>query len=124
MGAVLSCSVVSICNPMDCSLPDSVHGDSPGNKTGVGCHAFLQGIFLTQGSNLDLLHCRRIFLPSEPPEKPKNSGVGISSPGDLPDPGIEMGSPALQADSLSAALPGKFTRILKYKFFNCQKPKF
>ena len=30
---------------MDCSLPDSsVHGDSPGKDTGVGCHALLQGI--------------------------------------------------------------------------------
>ena len=25
--------------------------DSPGKNTGVGCHALLQGIFLTQGSN-------------------------------------------------------------------------
>ena len=25
--------------------------DSPGKNTGVGCHSFLQGIFLTQGSN-------------------------------------------------------------------------
>ena len=30
--------------------------DSPGKKTGVGCHALLQGIFLTQESNLCLLH--------------------------------------------------------------------
>ena len=29
------------------------------------------------------------------------------SPKDLPDPGIEPGSPALQADSLPAKLPGK-----------------
>ena len=29
--------------------------DSPGKSTGVGCHALLQGIFLTQGSNLQLL---------------------------------------------------------------------
>ena len=29
------------------------------------------------------------------------------SPGDLPDPGIEPGSPALQADSLSSEPPGK-----------------
>ena len=28
-------------------------------------------------------------------------------PGDLPDPGIELGSPALKADSLPAELPGK-----------------
>jgi hypothetical protein len=34
--------------------------DSPGKNTGVGCHFFLQGIFLTQGSNPDLLHCRQI----------------------------------------------------------------
>ena len=43
--------------------------DSPGKNTGVGCHSLLQGIFLTQGSNLGLLHCRQI-LPSEPPGKP------------------------------------------------------
>ena len=28
---------------------------SPGKSTGVGCHDVLQGIFLTQGSNLRLL---------------------------------------------------------------------
>ena len=27
-------------------------------NTGVGSHSLLQGIFLTQGSNLGLLHCR------------------------------------------------------------------
>ena len=47
---------------MDCSLPGScVHGDFPGKNTGVGCHALLQGIFPTQGSNPGLLHCRRIL---------------------------------------------------------------
>ena len=29
----------------------------PGKKTRVGCHSLLQGIFLTQESNLGLLHC-------------------------------------------------------------------
>ena len=29
--------------------------DSPGKNTGVGCHALLQWIFLTQGLNLGLL---------------------------------------------------------------------
>ena len=40
--------------------------DSPGKNTGVGCHALLQGIFPTQGSNpylLYLLHCRRVLYP-------------------------------------------------------------
>ena len=35
--------------------------NSPGKNTGVGCHALLQGIFLTQGWNLGLLHYRQIF---------------------------------------------------------------
>ena len=34
--------------------------DSPGQNTGVGCHFHLQGIFPTQGSNPDLLHCKWI----------------------------------------------------------------
>ena len=39
----------------------------------------------------------------------KNTGVSchFPSPGDLPDPGIEPGSPALQAGSLLAELQGK-----------------
>ena len=34
--------------------------NSPGKSTGVDCHFLVQGIFPTQGSNLGLLHCRRI----------------------------------------------------------------
>ena len=44
--------------------------NSPGKNTGVGSHSLLQGIFLTQGSNLDLPHCRQILLLYEPPGKP------------------------------------------------------
>ena len=33
--------------------------NSPGKNTGVGCHSLLQGIFLTQGLNPGLLHCRQ-----------------------------------------------------------------
>ena len=35
------------------------------------------------------------------------SWLPFPSPGDLPDPGIEPGSPALQADSLPTELQGK-----------------
>ena len=49
---------------MDCSPPgSSVHGDSPAKNTGVGCRAFLQGNFLTQGLNPHLLNCRWILVP-------------------------------------------------------------
>ena len=57
-------SCPTLCDPVDCSLPgSSVHGilHSPGKNTEVGCHALLQGIFLTPGSNPTLLHCRWIL---------------------------------------------------------------
>ena len=44
--------------------------DFPGKNTGVGCHALLQGIFPTQGSNpylLCLLHRQEGSLPLAPP---------------------------------------------------------
>ena len=67
-------SCLTLCDPMDCSPPgSSVHGDSPGKNTGVGCHALLQGIFPTQGSNLGLLHllpCQEVSLPVAPLGKP------------------------------------------------------
>ena len=55
-------SCLTLCDPMDCRLPDtSVLGDSPGKITGVGCHALLHGTFPTQGLNPSLLHCRQIL---------------------------------------------------------------
>ena len=35
------------------------------------------------------------------------SGLPFPSPGDLPDPGVEPGSPALEADALTSEPPGK-----------------
>ena len=41
-------SCLTLCDPMVCSPPgSSVLWDSPSKNTGVGCHALLQGIFLT-----------------------------------------------------------------------------
>ena len=40
------------------------------------------------------------------------SGLPFPSPGELPNPGIEPGSPALQADALTAELPGKSQHYL------------
>ena len=58
-------SCLTLCNPMYSSPPgSSVHRDSPGKNTGVGCQALLQGIFPIQGSNpylLRLLHFRWIL---------------------------------------------------------------
>ena len=55
-------SCLILCNPMDCSPSgSSVHGDSPGKNTGVGCHALLQEIVPTEGSNPGLPHCRQVL---------------------------------------------------------------
>ena len=50
-----ACLVTQSCpalfDAMDCNPPGSlVHGDSPGKNIGVGCHAFLQGVFPIQVS--------------------------------------------------------------------------
>ena len=67
-------SCLTLRDDMDCSLSgSSVPWDSPGKNTGVGCRALIQGIFLTQGSNmclLSLLHWQADSLLPAPPTKP------------------------------------------------------
>ena len=55
---------LTLCNPMDCSPSNRLPSpwDCPGKSTRVGWHFFLQGIFLTQESDLHILplsHWRR-----------------------------------------------------------------
>ena len=55
-------SCPTLCDPMDCKAPRLLYlWNSSGKYTGVSSHSLLQGIFLTQGSNLGLLHCRQIL---------------------------------------------------------------
>ena len=98
------------------------------------CHSLLQEIFLTQGSNLHLLHWKGILyhqatreacacmlshfshvrffvtlwtvahqapLSMGFPRQQYWSGLPFPPPGDLPDPGIKSGAPALQVDLLT-----------------------
>ena len=60
------------------------------------------------------------------------SGLPCPPPGDLPNPGIELRSPALQEDSLPSEPPGKLSKQLQiyntyctllpmtYQFYNCK----
>ena len=99
-------SCPTLCDPMDCSLPgSSVHGDSPGKNTGVGCHFLLQAIFPTQGLNQCLLHWQAdslhvciymslyigaIYIGSDNKESAWNMGDPGSIPGSgrFPEEGI------------------------------------
>ena len=66
---------LTLCDPMDRGAwRATLHGDSLGKNTGVGCLALLQGIFLTQGSNpglLCFLHWEAGSLPLVSPVKPQ-----------------------------------------------------
>ena len=78
--AIQSC--LTLCNPIDCSPPGtSVHGDSPGKNTGVGCHALLQGIFPTQESNQGLLHFRQILYQLSYQGSPEFTICGLKRTG-------------------------------------------
>ena len=54
----VSCSVVSDSLRFQQAL---LSMEFSGKNTGVGCHFLLQGVFLTQGLNPGLLHCRQIL---------------------------------------------------------------
>ena len=80
----------------------------PGTNTGGGCHFLLQGIFPTQGLDPGLPHCRWIlYCLSHRETQEYWSGQPIPSPGELHDPEITQGPPALHADYLPAEPPGK-----------------
>ena len=101
-------------DPMDCSLPGtSVHGIFQARVLEWVAIAFsLQPLKVKVKS----LSCVRLFaIPwtvayQAPPSMGFSrqecwSGLPFPSPGDLPNPGIEPGSPALQADALPSEPP-------------------
>ena len=57
------------------------------------------------------------------------NGLPFPSPGDLPDPGIEPGPPALQVDILPSEPPGKPDKAIKnivgstYRYCSCLSTK-
>ena len=59
-------SCPTLCDPMDYNP-----WNSPGQNTGVGSLSLLQGIFLTQGSNPGLPHCRQILYQLSHQGRPK-----------------------------------------------------
>ena len=94
----------------DSLQPHGLYGPwhSPGQNTGVGSLFLLKGIFSTQGWKPGFPQCRWILYQLSIREAQEHwNGWPIPSPVDLPDPGIELGFPALQADSLATELSGK-----------------
>ena len=103
----------TLCNPMNFSpLGTSVRGESPGENIREGCHGLLHVIFPTQGLNPGPPYCRWILYQLSQQGSPRIL-EWVAYPFSYPFsmwpstwPRIEPGSPALQADSLPAELPG------------------
>ena len=138
-------SHVQLCDPMDCSPPDSsVHGILQTRILEWAAISFpressqlrdwtqvshITGRFFTVQVTMKVLlsqkwsevkslsHVRLFATPwtvaykaplsMEFSRQEYWSGLEFPSPGDLPDSGIELGSPALQADALPSEPPGK-----------------
>ena len=90
-------SCLILCDPKDYTVP-----------AGVCSLSLPQGIFPTQGLNPGFPHCRQILNQLSHKRSPRIlEWVACPFSGNLPDTGIEPGSPALQADSLPTELLGK-----------------
>ena len=108
--------------------------DSAGKETGPSPCGAVMGLFLSSPSSLPFcfslllsLSFVKVLVVSDSFETPWTvahqvplftefssqahwSGMPFPSPGDLPNPGIEPGSPILQTDALPSEPPGKSTR--------------
>ena len=97
--------------------------DSPGSKnTGMGCHFLLQGIFLTQGSNLCLLHLlywQAGSLPFVPTGKsrwlPLKSGWRRLLPWNICLPQKSGGSNQLRAWSIMCWVANSHSRCTAFR---------
>ena len=111
-------SCPTLCHPIDGSPPgSSVHGifqarvlewgaiafSTSLNETICLCCAVLCWVTQSCPTLCNPMNCS----PSGSSRQEYWSGLPCPSPGDLPNPGTEPRSPALQADSLPAQLPGK-----------------
>ena len=121
--------------PMDCNPPgSSVHGISQArilqwvaiSFSRVSSQPCTAGGFFTNSatSEVKLLSCVRLFAtpwtvayqasPSMGFSRQEyRSGLPFPSPGDLPEPGIEPGSPSLEADTLTSEPPEKISATRK-----------
>ena len=71
-------SCLTLCDPMDCSLPGfSVHGIFQARVLEWVVIFFSRGSSPTQGLNPGHLHCRQMLLPSEPPGKSQETKVKV-----------------------------------------------
>ena len=91
---------LTLCNSMDYSPPASSDHGIPQARACVSLWQILVDVWqkTIQFWKAIILQLKKFFF------KEYWSGLPFPSPGDLPDPGIELRSPALQVDALPAEL--------------------
>ena len=107
----LSCP--TLCDPMDYTVRGILQ---------ARILEWIASLFSRGSSQPRFSHCRQILyqLSHTREAQEYQNAQPIPSPADLPDPGIEPGSPALQVDSLPTELSGKPSN----KLFNIFKTQF
>ena len=91
-------SCPTLCDPMDCSPPDSFHPwNFPGNNTGVGCHFLLQGNLPNPGIKLASPALAGRFFTTEPREAHTQTYSSVSS--------VAQSCPTL-CDPMNRSTPG------------------
>ena len=99
-------SCLTLCNPMDYNLPgSSIHGILQARILKEVAIPFSRGSFQHRDWTRGSCMAGEFFTVWATREAQEyGSGQPIPSPGDLPDPGTEPGSPALQVDFLPTEL--------------------
>ena len=72
------CVCVLVTHSHSVTHQDPLSMDFSRQEYWVGCHSLLQRIFLTEGSNPGLLHCRQILYPLSHDRSPLSQGSHIS----------------------------------------------
>ena len=109
-------------NPLQCSCLENPRGGEPGGLPSMGSHRVGHDWSNLAAAAAEVLSHVQLFvtpwaiahqapLSMEFSRQEYCSGLPCLPPGDLPDPGIKPGTPALQTDSLPSEPPGNLLNL-------------
>ena len=103
-----------LCDPTDCALQAPLFMGFSRQEYCSGLPCPPPGDLSNQGSNPGLLHCRQILYSLSHQGSPRRlEWVACPFSRHLPDPGMELGSPALQADFYQLSNQGSPLKCIK-----------
>ena len=104
-------SCLTLCNPMDCSLPgSSVHGIFQAKILAWVAIFLLQEIFPTQGLNPGLPHCRQILYPRSSKGSPSQVALVVKKKQKTKNPPANAGDKRYRFDPWVGKIPWRRAR--------------